>query len=464
MKFVSGILVLIVVFICGCKKDSFITGPDAQISFSDDTLFYDTVFTSVGSITQVLRIYNDNDQKLKLTSVELAGSANSAFRINVDGIAGTATNLEILPNDSLYVFISVMVNPTNASSPFILQDSLRIAYNGNEKFVQLQAWGQNAHFLRGYRVTGNETWNNDKPYVLLDGLVVEENASLTINPGCRLYFHMNAPLIVEGSLIAKGEKFDSTRIYFLGDRLDAPYKDYPGSWPGIVFKEKSRDNILQFSFISNAYQGVVVEQPSVNNNPKLQLYESVIENCYDAGLLAIRTSIKSRNTLIANCGKNLAVVFGGNYEFAHLTSAAFSNRFIAHKEPVLFVSNKIEDATGVYAADLTADFHNCIFWGDDGLVQDEVVVEKDGLGPYSVTFSNSLWKVSGVSPFVTSTDMINNEDPAFRITNTDKNQYDFRLKEESPAIGFGKAAGVMQDLDGNPRKMTTPDPGAYEKQ
>lgn len=42
---------------------------------------------------------------------------------------------------------------------------------GNKRLVQLEAWGQNAHFFRDKVVAVNETWNNDLPYVLLGSLL-----------------------------------------------------------------------------------------------------------------------------------------------------------------------------------------------------------------------------------------------------------------------------------------------------
>src|SRR5687767_9039121 len=148
-----------------CKKDSFITGPEASLSVSSDTLHYDTVFTTTGSITQFFRIYNDNNQKLRLNSVKLSGGAASYFKINVDGSAGPEVrDIEINANDSIYVFVSVKIDPAAGNLPFIVQDSISIQYNGNERWVQLDAWGQNAHFLRSLVVTGSEIWTNDKPY------------------------------------------------------------------------------------------------------------------------------------------------------------------------------------------------------------------------------------------------------------------------------------------------------------
>jgi hypothetical protein len=102
MKTTLLITLFVSILFLGCKKDSFITSSDANLSISADTLHYDTVFTSAGSITQSFKIFNDNNQKLRLSSVKLMGGSSSPFNINVDGIATSeATNLEIDANDSL---------------------------------------------------------------------------------------------------------------------------------------------------------------------------------------------------------------------------------------------------------------------------------------------------------------------------------------------------------------------------
>ncbi|RYG30907.1 MAG: hypothetical protein EOO01_36110 [Chitinophagaceae bacterium] len=282
-------------FILSCKKDSFILSKDARITITADTIKYDTVFTQVGSVTQSFKIVNENNQKLRLNSVKLMGGSSSNYKINVDGLAVTeATNVEIGANDSIYVFVQVNVDPNAANLPFVLRDSIKVSYNGNDDLVQLEAWGQNAHFLRNKEVLVNETWTNDKPYVILDGITIAKDAKLTIEKGSRIYFHANSPMLVDGSLEVKGEKYDSTRVRFLGDRLDAPYKDYPGAWPGIHFRTDSRDNIMEFAVISNAFQGIIIDQPATGVNPKLILNESVIQNCFDAGMIGIRGTVRSR--------------------------------------------------------------------------------------------------------------------------------------------------------------------------
>jgi hypothetical protein len=252
------------------------------------------------------------------------------------------------------------------------------------------------------------------------------------------------------------------RVQLQGDRLDVPYRNFPGAWPGIHFRGSSINNVINNTDINNAYQGIVAEQPSTNNLPKLILEGVIIQNCFDAGLLAVHTSVNATNTLVANCGKNIEIALGGEYSFRHVTSAAYSNSYVPHKTPVLAVSDVLEEAGVVYSADLKAEFVNCIFWGDDGLVKDEVIINKEGNGPFNVTFSNSAWKVSNVPQAVTATAMLNNQDPMFESIDSDKKLYNFRPKENSPVIKFGKSIGVTLDLDGKPRKPV-PDAGAYER-
>ena len=148
MKPLHAFLLIAVLILTSCKKETFITSGNAQLSTSSDTLAFDTLFTSVGSVTRYFRIYNDNDQKLRLSTIQLAGGTSSVFKINVDGFTGpTVTNIEVEANDSVYVFVTAKIDPTTANIPFVLQDSIRIDYNGNKKWVQLEAWGQNANFL-----------------------------------------------------------------------------------------------------------------------------------------------------------------------------------------------------------------------------------------------------------------------------------------------------------------------------
>lgn len=457
----SGFFIPFLFLLLSCGKEPFIRSADARLSVSADTLKYDTVFASAGSVYQRLVIKNENDRQLRISSIDLSGGTGSVFKMNVDGVAGSGfSDIVIRANDSLYVFVQVNVDPSASGLPFVLRDSISIRFNGNEKKVQLEAWGQNARFLRNHILSTDEIWNNDLPYVILGSLQVPAGKTLTINKGSRIYMHADAPLVINGRLRVLGEKDTADRVYFQGDRLDEPYKNYPASWPGIYFLDEATDNLLQYAVIRNAYQAIGLQGPSGNSQPKLLLYESVIDNAWDAGIIALNSSITARNCLISNCGKNILLAEGGQYQFTHCTVVSYANRFVEHKEPVLSLSN----AAGSGSAALDAVFRNCIFWGDNGLVNDEVRVERSGSAPFNVLFDYSLWKVQNNPTGVTINHVINNQPPLFDSVNTIQSVYNFRLKEGSPALNKGTVTSVSTDLDGRPRPAGLPDLGCFEKQ
>ncbi len=465
MKWVRFLLPgLIIALLLSCTKESFSDNPQLQLRTTTDSLSFDTVFTSAGSVTGVVKIANDNNKGIRLSAVRLAGGAASPFRINVDGIPGPLVNeVEVGANDSVYVFVSVFINPTAANQPFLVTDSIVLNYNGNTQFVKLTAYGQNARYLNGAKILGNQTWNNQRPYVILGGLTVDTNAVLTIEKGTRIYLHANAPLVVHGSLRATGDSMDSTRIRFTGDRLDAPYRGYPASWPGLVFTESSRNNLLRYVQVLNAYQGIsVYETPSVT---KLTLEECTIENAYDAGLLAVNAGVRARNLLVSNCGRNLVLAKGGNYAFDHCTIAAYSNAYITHREPALLLTDFVNTASGIQYGTLNASFRNSIIWGEaNGLVASEVELRKLGPASPALRFENVLWRVAGDPGFSIITGAINGQDPQFELLNHSRLEYSFRLQETSPALNKGINTGVAIDLDGHTRPVGLPDLGAYERQ
>ncbi len=467
-KIIGCLLLTIAIVAVSCRKENkFITSTNALLGTTTDTLKYDTVFTTVGSVTKSFKILNLNKQKLNLTSVKLMGGAASAFKINVDGVSGTQfSNIEIAANDSIYVFAQVTVNPTAGLMPFVVQDSVSIQYNGNIRQVQLQAYGQNANYIRNQKISGSVTWNNTLPYVIIGGCRVDTTATLTIQQGTKIYLHADAPLVVDGTLITNGKKWDSTRIVFTGDRLDEPYKYYPAQWPGIILRGQSKNNVLNYTVIKNAYQAIIVDGASINANPKLTLNETIIDNAYDAGILAINSSVTAKNCLISNCGQNVGLGFGGTYNFTHCTVASYSNSNILHKDPVLIITNYSKQSNGTFAtASLNANFTNCIFWGDFGTTDDEVVADKLGATPYAINFNKCLYKVkTTLTPLITNTGGIANTPPLFDTIVTNTRFYNFRLKQGSPCINVGAATAVTIDLDGNPRPVSIADIGCYEKQ
>jgi hypothetical protein len=456
----AAIIFLSIGIFSSCKKDSFITSADARLSTSVDSLKFDTVFTTTGSVTKSFKIFNNNEQKLLLSKIKLGGGSTSAFKMNINGIAATElNNIEVAANDSIYVFVTVTVNQTTANLPFIISDSVLIDFNGRNAKVNLEAYGQNAIFIRNGLIIGNVTFTNTQPYVILAGLQVTNTGTLTINAGAKIYCHADAPLIIDGTLICNGTKLQP--ILFAGDRLDDPYNGFPASWPGIYFRSSSKDNLLQFTNVKNAYQAVVVDAPAANANPKLLLKQCIIDNALDAGLLFTNTKVAAENCLVSNCGRGIDVSYGGNYSFIHCTIASYSNSYVLHKKPSIFLT----DANGNNQTNaLNTLLQNCIVYGDAGFVQNEIQTTKVG-GSFVVNIDHCLYRAVADPTNATINVSIKNIDPAFDSVDNSRRFYDFRITKNATAAGINKGVttSLLKDLDDKNRNVGLPDIGAYEK-
>ncbi len=321
-------LILLVVsgtLLFSCQKHSDLGGSN-RLFLSADTLNFDTLFTTTGSVTQQVKLINANNEGITINSISLMGGSSSPFVINIDGNPGpNASGLYIGGNDSMYIFVNVLIPKGSVPNPFIVLDSIRINYTGGgRQFIQLSAWGQNAHFLKNAEIKSDTVWANDLPFVIYGGLHIDSNATLTIQAGTHIYLHADAPIIVDGSLNLLGESPDSLRVYFTGDRLDYPYSGFPGSWPGIYFNKSSKDNILNYASFQNGNHTLVTEGPASDANPKLTLNQCIINNSLAEGILSIQSSILAVNCLLSNCGQNISIGQGGNYQFDYCTVASYS--------------------------------------------------------------------------------------------------------------------------------------------
>ena len=80
-----GLLVAAFVFaFLSCKKDKFVTDPSATVRFSQDSVLFDTVFTTIGSATKNIRVINNNKQKIKISTIQFTKGSSSQFIIYVE--------------------------------------------------------------------------------------------------------------------------------------------------------------------------------------------------------------------------------------------------------------------------------------------------------------------------------------------------------------------------------------------
>ncbi len=463
-----------------CRKDEVFTDdPGAKLVLTQDTVLFDTIFTTVGSVTKRFTVRNENDNAVKV-DIALEGGTPSPFRINVDGASGvTFDDVEILGNDSIFIFVEATLDQNNANNPFIIEDHILLTTNGNEQSVLLLAWGQDAHFFPnaedslqhinglppfsyiagGYDQSGNQIcetvhWTNDKPYVIYGYGVVDSCCKLIIDPGVKVYFHGGGGLWVYkgGAIEANGEV--ENRITFQGDRLEAIYDDLPNQWDRIWINEGPEQNLLRNCEIKNALIGVQAQTwPGTDGQPlssnTLWLDNVNIRNCLTAGLYTENYRIKATNLLVSDAGQYSVVLTGsGAYDFDHPTIANYWS-FDIRQDPAFLMTNKFIDAFGVEqlrTIEAGSVFRNGIIHGNN---TNEFKLEVDeSTGPL-FTFDHFLFKTDQPTNndnghFPDQGTIYRNLDPGF----VDGSEGDFHLKVNANARNKGFSTSTTQDLDG----------------
>lgn len=463
---------VLLLLLFACRKDVPITDSSAKLEFSQDTLIFDTVFTTIGSTTEWLRVYNPHNRAIIISNIYLAGGNSSNFRMNVDGIPTfSEQEIEIKAKDSIFIFVEVTVDPNGANNPLIIKDSIIFETNGNIQDVDLVAWGQDAYFYPNAQIC-NITLKNDKPHVFYGYGYVDTLCTLTIEAGTQVYFHKNSGLVVlkEASLIINGTKDDP--VVLQGDRLEFSYSEIPGQWGhpylgGIWLSSTSKDNVIDYAIIKNGNIGLQVDS-FFNANPTLTLTNTIITNMSGVALLAQGSDVLAENCVFANCGQYVvALVTGGrSYQFTHCTFANYWT-YATRQTPLLLLNNYYEDANkNIILRDLqNTYFGNCIIYGNltEG---EEIGLDENTGAAFDYQFDYCLMRneqdISGSGFNNIVKNALNS--PVFN----EPAENDYHLVDQSAAIDKGNITvmGTLTiDLDGNNRDAdAAPDLGAYEYQ
>lgn len=476
LKRVFRLLVIFIPFagvlFFSCERERFITEDGMTVGFSVDTVYFDTVFTTLGTVTKSFTVRNPYNESIRLSRIYLAGGEGSVFRINIDGLPGTDfRDVDIAPRDSMYVFVEATLDPNNSQGILLRQDSVVFEVNNTIRDIDLVAWGQDVHILRG-AVLNSQTWTNQKPYLIIDSLVVDINQVLTLNPGVKVYFHRNAILQVLGTIEAKGS-FEEP-ILFAGDRLEKMYEDVPGLWGGIWLRAGTLNNILDFVEIRNGLFGIIADT-IINDQPTLELSNSTLSHISSVAILGRDAKIRAWNNVFAHCGSSAFAAIGGSYEFYHCTIANRWDYTPFRKNPAVYMSNyyfyndTLSNGIVVKRVEIRniekALFSNCIIYGD---LENELIVDKyEGDNLLEYRFENCLGRfsptVNDLSNPLRFENLINNTDPKF----ISWKEYKFELDTISPA----KDKALLQTALSFPLDKNTvsrlddgkPDIGAFER-
>lgn len=477
---------------CDGLDENYSTNPNHRLSFSTDTLSFDTVFTTIGSATKQFMVYNRNDQPLNIERVLQASPATSGFHINVDGRKGdNFDNVRVAAKDSMYIFVEVTVNPNGKDQPLLVQDSIIFFFNGVKQSVLLEACGQDVNLIKGGIVlTENTKLTAERPYLIYDSLTVDEGVTVDIEEGATFYMHDKAKIVSKGTIIANGtiEK----PIVFRGDRLDfilndlLPYDRTPGQWEGITFKQESFGNVFNNVIVRNGNNGIFCE-PSDPKNSKLKINNSQVTNMDGFAFNAINCNIEATNSEFTNATAEVVLLVGGKNSFTHCTIANYmtlKKRNSASEgkgsSSTLCILDK-DPKNGAVSYNLEqAYFDNCIVDGNHSAAKDltsgELVINLGATlqnGSLNYQFNHCVIKLQEIKDekfkdviFITEKDKNKME---YRATGGEQNKYiyDFRPdKETTPGVGEADLFVTQKyPVDRNGVNRLTndgPDIGAYE--
>ena len=208
-------LLIGIFFALACRKERVFQSKPVNLRFSQDTVYLDTVFATIGSSTRVLKVQNPTDENISITNIRLGRGNTSFYRMNVNGTSTkNISEVEILANDSLYIFVEVTAD-VGGQNELLYGDSIVFTTQSNVQSVQLITLARDAYFHYPNRILTipqtppnpdikipyriidcNDVWMDDKPHVIYGYAVVDSTCELTVLPGAEIHCHAGSGLWV----------------------------------------------------------------------------------------------------------------------------------------------------------------------------------------------------------------------------------------------------------------------------
>lgn len=473
------LVILLLTCLVACQHEIVSDDPNMQISFSHDTVLFDTVFTTMGSSTKLVMVYNPNRQAVQIEQVSMQEGKH--FRINLDG----ENNIEELRDitlrgkDSLFLFVRAYIDPLDENNPVLVEDDIAFRVNGKTQRVKLQAYGQNINKIQGkdgLKVYQNLILNNRKPYLIYDTVAVA--GDLTIEAGTTVYMHAGAMLYAYGNVTAQGTK--EAPIVFRGDRTDmlfdsVPYRMASGQWDGIYLIHPTDYPTPTYTFdyvdILSGNIGLYTYSEDVEQCPKMTLKNSRIHNHSVYGLVLQNVDAEVVNCEISNCASYCVYLAGGKHDFVHNTIAAYygypytdlniHTNILADNVAAVYINNLSKNT-----ARTISSFTNCIITGGR---EQNLVVATPLSEYYEGRFEGNYLRTDSLDEAYAKNNVYASDSDSCVFRNIyylykEYHYYDFHLDSLSPAQGIADSVAAIPyptDRDGHPRKGK-PDAGCYE--
>lgn len=470
--FTIAMAVAFLMWLTACTDDEhFSASPAYTLSFSSDTLVFDTAFNNTTTTTQSLWVYNRTDKNLRLSSVSLAGGTTTGFRANVDGeplgqgAAGAIATAELLRHDSLRVLVDLKTPAEQTDSFLAIHDDLVfLLESGVEQRIHLDGASWKAVRLQDVHISRDTTISSPSmPVVVYGNLTVDSAATLTLAAGTTLYFHEDAGLHVYGTLLARGTA--AQPVVLRGDRLDnmfdyLPYDRTPGQWQGLHLYASSYDNDLQYTDLHSAYDGIVADSADVARS-KLTMTACTVHNCQGYGLWARNCRMALLNTQLTNALRDCLYLDGGDVYVNNCTIGQFYP-FDGNRGSAVYFTNASPLQRFSVENSLITGYADDVLTG----------MRSDTAAAFHYAFSSSVLRTPRVttadSAYFTHVVYENLKDTTgtaerhFRKMDVENFIYDFSLDSVSVAIGVADAATSLPTDRLAHRRDDHPDAGAYE--
>lgn len=441
-RLVFLIFLSIIGFACD-KQEDYNFDPDFRFTFSTDILSFDTLFTGFTSTTKQLKIYNPSSKAVKISSIKLNKTA-TAYRLNVNGNqSNLIQNIELSARDSLYVFVEVDLAQANEDAPRLLSDKIVVEANGHVQEIVLETFAQDVYVIEE-DIVEQTTWTENRPYLVLKPIWIEEGIELMIQNGARIYFAKNAGLHIKGRIAVNGT-FEQG-VFFGSTRLEDLYENTPGQWDGIYFYKESSASLLRHFVLENGINGLSFD--GISTNSPVDLSYGIVRNFTKKGIAAKNTTILAHDLVISNCGQECFKLEGD--ATCEIYQSTFYNFW-----PFSLRNQAIVSFHGSGEAKLKIS--NSIVWGTRN---NEIRLE-----PFeAVEIRNTLLKLSDIAQTdyaAVFENCIFNTNPLF----IDIDTFNFELQAESPAVDKGNAELNKEnwvDFKGHTRNLNETDMGAYE--
>ncbi len=448
-----------------CNRDEIsFEEPSQLLRFSKDTVFCDTVYHQVRSESYAVKVYNQEDKDVMIPKIELGFGAASNYRINVDGKSGYSfTNIPLRRNDSLYIFIEIA--PTAHGTESIAEDRILFTSGAGPQHVTLFSVVQDAEFFIQSStspniLTGNNVWDSNKVKIIYGDLTLDQNATLDIMPGTKVYFFKNSGMKVRNGATLNVMGSFGNEVIMRGDRNETYYDTIPKNWNSMLFEAGSALN-MNYARVFGGIRGIDLRESTAT------IKNSIIHTFDEYGIHAVNATLNAENLVMNNSAKaDLGIFKGGNYNIVHSTLANYwREKYSLGDGEALFATNRWQNGSGqTEFGDLTLNIRNSILYT---YTPNAVRFDPVSGQQFDYQIQNSLLKYSSGAGFSfdSNPNIVSswqNQDPKFEKHYT--HEMNLRVKSDSPAKAKGDltvAASVPLDI-AQIARTTSPTLGAYQ--